>query len=149
MFFENWNFLGSWSFKIALYVFKKFNFLKYYGTKISIFQWRIKIFGPKCLYLIFEVVNFWGFWGPATSGGDKKNKTKVVPSIFIKFWSRNNLDQLDPLTPYDVYKPTVYSSDTVLPTYGCIFFKKPLSAQCADWRKKTIYLFLSFYDKYS
>ena len=54
---------------------------------------------PKCLYLIFEVVNFWGFWGPATSGGDKKNKTKVIPSIFMKFRSRNNLDQLDRLTP--------------------------------------------------
>ena len=53
---------------------KKFNFLKYYGTKISIFQWGIKIFGPKCSYFIFEVVNFWGFRGPATRQGDKKNQ---------------------------------------------------------------------------
>ena len=51
-------------------MFKKFNFLKYYGTKISIFQWRIKNFGPKCLYLIFEVVNFRGFWGPAEMRGN-------------------------------------------------------------------------------
>ena len=68
----------------------------YFGA--IIFQ-EIEFFGPKCLYLIFEVVNFWGFWGPATSGGDKKNKTKVVPSIFMEFWSRNNLDQLGRLTP--------------------------------------------------
>ena len=57
-------------------MFKKFNFLKYYGTKISIFQWGIKTFGPKCSYFIFEVVNFWGFWGPAKSRGDKKIKSR-------------------------------------------------------------------------
>ena len=31
--------------------------------------------------------------------GTKKNKTKVVRLIFMKFGSRNNLDQLDRLTP--------------------------------------------------
>ena len=30
------------------------------------------IMAPKCSYLIFEVVNFWGFRGPATIRGDKK-----------------------------------------------------------------------------
>ena len=40
-------------------------------------------------------VNVCGFWGPAENGGDEKNKINVVPLIFMKFWSRNNLDQLD------------------------------------------------------
>ena len=62
-------------------MFKKFNFLKYYGTKISILQWGIKIFGPKFSYLIFEAVNVWGFWGPALNGGDKKNIINILPSI--------------------------------------------------------------------
>jgi hypothetical protein len=39
-------------------VFKKFNFLKYQGTKISIFQKGIKNFGPNFSYLILEAVNF-------------------------------------------------------------------------------------------
>ena len=89
-------------------MFKKLNFLKYYGTKISIFQWEIRIFDPKFSYLIFEVVIFWGFWGPATSRGDKRNKTKVFPSILMKFWSRNNLNQLDWLTPQDIYCVVCY-----------------------------------------
>ena len=100
MFFENWNFWGSWSFKIALKVFKKFNFLKYYGTKISIFQWGIKIFGPKCSYFIFEVVNFWGFWGPEAMRGNNFKEKKVVPLIFTQFWIRSHLNQLDRLTPH-------------------------------------------------
>ena len=50
-------------------------------------------------YLIFEAVNVRGFWGPALNGGDQKNKINVVPSIFMKFWSRNNVNQLDRLTP--------------------------------------------------
>jgi hypothetical protein len=49
-------------------------------------------FGPNFSYLVFEAVNVWGFWGPAETQGDKENKNKVVPLIFMKFWSRNNLD---------------------------------------------------------
>ena len=33
----------------------------------------------------------------------KKNKNDVIPSIFMKFWSRKSLDQLYWLTPKDVY----------------------------------------------
>ena len=54
--------------------------------------------------LLFKVVNVWGFWGPAETRGNQKIKIKVIPSIFMKFWSRNNLDKLDRLTPQDVYK---------------------------------------------
>ena len=54
-------------------------------------------------YLVFEAVNVWGFWGPIETQGDKENKNKVVTLIFMKFWSRNNLDKLDRLTPKDNY----------------------------------------------
>ena len=59
------------------------------------------MFGQTVSYLIFEAVNVGvgGFWGPALNEGDKKNEINVVPSIFMKFWSRNELDQLDRLTP--------------------------------------------------
>ena len=35
--------------------------------------------------------------------GNQKIKINVVPSIFMKFWSRINLDKLDRLTPKDVW----------------------------------------------
>ena len=60
------------------------------------------MFCQKNLYLIFEAVNVRGFWGLALNGGDEKNKINVVPSIFMKFWNRNNLDKLDRLTQQDV-----------------------------------------------
>ena len=60
------------------------------------------MFGPNFSYLVFEAVNVWCFWGPAETRGDKENKNNVVPLIFMKFWSRNNLDKLDRLTPQDV-----------------------------------------------
>ena len=53
----------------------------------------------KVIMAYFTVFTY-EFWGPATSGGDKKKrKIKVVPLILMNFWSRNNLDQLDRLTP--------------------------------------------------
>ena len=72
-----------------------------WGFKNSRFS---NVRAPKYLFLIeeylgFEAVNVWGFWGPTTSRGDKKNKINIIPSIFMKFWSRHNLDQLDWLTP--------------------------------------------------
>ena len=57
------------------------------------------MFGQNNSYLISEVVNVWGFRGPILNGGDKKNKINDILSIFMKFCSRNNLDQLDWLTP--------------------------------------------------
>ena len=35
--------------------------------------------------------------------GTKKNKNNVVPLMFMKFWSKNNLEELDQLTAQDVY----------------------------------------------
>ena len=66
--------------------------------------WKLKSFLKEhCILGRFQLV--WPtlhsyFWGPAQSGGDEKNQNNVVPSIFMKLWSRNNLDQLDWLTPY-------------------------------------------------
>ena len=60
------------------------------------------MFGSNFSYLVFEAVNVQGFWGPAEIRGDKGNKTNVIPLIFMKIWSRNNLDKLDRLTPQDV-----------------------------------------------
>ena len=54
--------------------------------------------------LIFEAVNFWGFWGPAEMRGNDFEENKVVPLIFKQFWIRSNLhlSKLDWLTPQDV-----------------------------------------------
>ena len=60
------------------------------------------MFDPNFSYLVFEAVNVWGFWGPAETLGDKNNKNNVVPLIFMKFWSRNSLEELDLLTAQDV-----------------------------------------------
>ena len=57
------------------------------------------MFGQELSFLIFEEVNVPGFWDPALNGGDEKNKINVLSSKFMKFWSRNNLDKLDWLTP--------------------------------------------------
>ena len=58
------------------------------------------------------------FWGPAQSGGEEKNKNNVVQSIFRKFWSRNNVDQLDWL-PYKMSAIDIYSVWFECPTrYG-------------------------------
>ena len=70
---------------------------------ISIFQWGIKIFGPKLSHLIFEVVNSWGFWGPEAMSGNSFKEKKVIPLIFTLFWIRSHLNKLDCLTPQDVY----------------------------------------------
>ena len=44
-----------------------------------------------------------GSWDPAKTQGNNFEKTnKVGPLIFMKFWSRNNMDNLDWLTPKDV-----------------------------------------------
>ena len=91
-------------------IFRSFHLMKFWNCifsdqKIHVLEilghWNtyFLIFGQKFLYLIFEAVNIWGFWGPALNGGDEKNKINVVPSIFMKFWSKNNVDQLDRLTP--------------------------------------------------
>ena len=52
-------------------------------------------FWSKFFILHFWSSQCWGFWGPALNGGDEKNKINIVPSIFMKFWTRNNFDQLD------------------------------------------------------
>ena len=44
--------------------------------------------------------NFW----PAEMQENNSVKNKVPPSICMKFWSRNNLDKLDWLTPQDLYE---------------------------------------------
>ena len=56
--------------------------------KIFVFQWGIKILGPNFSYLIFEAVNFKGFWGPAEMRGNDFEENKVVPLIFKQFWSK-------------------------------------------------------------
>ena len=38
-------------------------------------------------------------------------KIKVVPSIFMKFWSRNNLEELDLLTAQDIYYTVILSKN--------------------------------------
>ena len=38
------------------------------------------------------------------AAGTKKMISRVIPSIFMKFLSRNDLDKLDQLTPQDVYQ---------------------------------------------
>ena len=53
--------------------------------------------------LIFEAVNFWGFWGPEAMRGNNFKEKKVVPLIFTQFWIRSHLNKLDRLTPQDVY----------------------------------------------
>ena len=45
-------------------------------------------FWSKIFILNFWRSQCWGFWGPAENGGDEKNKINVVPSIFMKFWSK-------------------------------------------------------------
>ena len=35
------------------------------------------------------------FWGPAENWWDKNYKSNAFQSMFMKLWSRNNLDQLD------------------------------------------------------
>ena len=96
-------FCGHEALRLYIKWSKKFNFLLYYGTKISIFYRGIKICGPNFSYLIFEAVNFWGFWGPAEMRGHDLEENKVVPLIFKQFWSRSHLNNLDWLTPQDVY----------------------------------------------
>ena len=46
---------------------------------------------------------FSSFWGPSETRRNQKNVFKVVPSIFMKFWSGNYLEELDLLTAQDVY----------------------------------------------
>ena len=40
--------------------------------------------------------------------GTKKIKNNIVPLIFMKFWSRNNMEELDRLTAQDVYYIQTY-----------------------------------------
>ena len=54
-------------------------------------------------YLIFEAVNFWGFWGPEAMRGNNFKEKKVVPLTFPQFWVTSHLNKLDWLTPQDVY----------------------------------------------
>ena len=43
------------------------------------------------------------FWGPAEMLGHDFDKNKVLLSIFLKFYSRNNLNKFDWLTSQDLY----------------------------------------------
>ena len=63
---------------------------------------EIENFGPKLSYLIFEAVNFRGFWGPAEMRGNDFEENKVVLLIFKQFCSRSHLNKLDRLTPQDI-----------------------------------------------
>ena len=44
---------------------------------------KYKNFGPNFSYLIFEAVNFWGFWGPAEMRGIGFKENKVILLIFM------------------------------------------------------------------
>ena len=78
---------------------KQIHILEILGHQNTYFLMRNLIFGPKFSYLVFEAVNVWGFWGPEETRVNQNIKIKVIPSIFKKFWSRNNLDKLDQLNP--------------------------------------------------
>ena len=84
--------------------------MKFLGTKISIFQRGIKIFGPNFSHLIFEAVNFLGFWDPAEMRENDFEENKVVPLIFKQFSSRSHLMKLDRLTPQDVSRSVNFES---------------------------------------
>ena len=47
------------------------------------------------LYILLRPCNKWR--------GQKRIKSRFVPSLLMKFWSRNNLDQLDRLVPKNNY----------------------------------------------
>ena len=81
---KNFNFQKSFYRKNYSYFNDQKNAPNFFGCLKVKYLWPIL-----CLY----------FWGPVTSGGVKKHKIKVISSIFMNFWNRNNLDQLDRLTP--------------------------------------------------
>ena len=98
---RNVNFLTTKNTTLKLHDPEKFLFSKFYLVqKLLLIYWL-----KKDPYLFPSLKSSYGptlccyFWGPALNGGDEKNKINAVPSIFMKFWSRNNLDQLDRLTP--------------------------------------------------
>jgi hypothetical protein len=85
MFFENWNFWGSWSFKIVLGI-----------------SWNIR--APKYLFFMRNL-NFWSkifilnswrsqFLRRAENGGDEKNKINIIPPTFMKFWRLKSTQEL-------------------------------------------------------
>ena len=56
--------------------------------------WKVKYLWPiLCLY----------FWGPEAMRGNIFKEKKVILLIFMQFCIRSHLNQLDPLTPQDIY----------------------------------------------
>ena len=45
------------------------------------------IFGSNFSHLIFEAVNFWGFWGLSEMRGNDFEENKVVPLIVEATWA--------------------------------------------------------------
>ena len=86
------------------------------------------------------------FRGPSESRRNQKNVFKVVSSIFMKFWSRNNLEELDLLTAQDVYYiPMILKRKTkyLLPSWFClrkiVFVKCTFSEQLLhEWIKEWV-----------
>ena len=75
MFFENWNFGGHEVLKLY-FKFQKIEFLELLGHQNINLSTKNQIFGRKVSYLIFEAVNFWGFWGPEAMGGTISKKRR-------------------------------------------------------------------------
>ena len=93
-----YNFKTSWPQKISI-------FKKHFTAKITLILmikknasnffgcWKVKyLWTILCLYI----------WGPKAMRGNNFKEKKVVPLIFMQFWIRSHLNQLDRLTPQDV-----------------------------------------------
>ena len=93
----------------------KIHVLKYQGSINTHFSIRnlnfwskvfiLNVWSSQCSRLLRPCIKWRG-----------KNKNDVVPSVFMKFWSRKNLDQLDWLTPYDIYY--VWSTNELTTLHG-------------------------------
>ena len=66
-FHEYWKILGLWSFKVVSRG-QELQVLEILGHQ-NTFNEEFKIFGLNFSYLIFELVNFGGFWGPVEMRG--------------------------------------------------------------------------------
>ena len=93
-------------YQIRLWKSKFFGVMKFYscifrGQKMQV----LEILGHQNPYFLIRNLNFWSkvvilkFWSshcfrllrPCTKWRGQRNKNNVVPSIFIKFWSKKNL----------------------------------------------------------
>ena len=82
------------------------NFLQGFraDSKISIKceNQNFKCLIAKWMFWCPNILSSFYFWDPAKNQGVIWKRYKVVPSILMKLWSRNNLDKLDWLTPQDI-----------------------------------------------